>query len=234
MSLTAAAVCARLGLWQLHRLEERRARNREAETVLSRPPLLIPPARPGDVTSFRRVRVTGTFDFPREFVLGGRARGGSPGVHIATPVRLPGSDTVLIAVRGWVYSPDAASVDLQQWMEPSNTTFDGYALGFDADEGATNPAAPHARTVRRLTRRIAEGQAGAPVAPFFIMVTSAGSPPDSTVPARFTDPALNDGPHLSYAVQWFLFGTIFGAGGTFLAFRRPKASHQGVKRDSHT
>ncbi|MEX0691889.1 MAG: SURF1 family protein [Gemmatimonadales bacterium] len=34
-----------------------------------------------------------------------------------------------------------------------------------------------------------------------------------------TPPALDDGPHLSYAIQWFLFATIFLVGGVVLAVR---------------
>jgi surfeit locus 1 family protein len=47
--------------------------------------------------------------------------------------------------------------------------------------------------------------------------------PDSGLPRyprRLEPPALNDGPHLSYAVQWFAFATIAIVGGTIFAFRK--------------
>ena len=47
----------------------------------------------------------------------GRTRSGSPGVHILTPLRIPESDTALLVNRGWVYSPDARTVDLTRWRE---------------------------------------------------------------------------------------------------------------------
>jgi surfeit locus 1 family protein len=46
--------------------------------------------------------------------------------------------------------------------------------------------------------------------------------PDSSLPARpirLAPPALDDGPHLSYAVQWFSFATIAVVGGILLTVR---------------
>jgi cytochrome oxidase assembly protein ShyY1 len=53
-------------------------------------------------------------------------------------------------------------------------------------------------------------------------MTGGGAEGDS-VPPRLEAPVIDEGPHLSDAVQWFLFGTIFGAGGVFVTFRKTRS-----------
>ena len=218
MSLVAAAVCARLGLWQIDRLHERRARNAEAAARFAAPPLNLPPI-PAEMTRFSRVRVTGVFDFTREVVLAGRSRTGAPGVHVATPLILEGSSDVLLVVRGWVYSPDAATVELASWRERDSATVEGYLVGFDVDSTRSDSAT--SRVVRRLVRPSLENRLGARLLPYYVIMTDGGASGDS-VPRRLEVPVLDEGPHLSYSVQWFLFGTIFAAGGLFVTFRTPR------------
>jgi surfeit locus 1 family protein len=216
MSLGAAALCIRLGFWQLDRLHQRRERNAEAGANLAQTPLQIPPLS-GDFVRYRRVSATGVFDFSREFVLAGRARNGNPGVYIITPLVMAGTDTLLLVARGWAYSPDASTLDLSAWRERDSATVAGYLVGFDpVSKGADTSASG---VVRRIVRATAERRMGAPVAPFYVIMTGGGGSGDS-VPARLESPVSDEGPHLSYTVQWFLFATIFGAGGVFVALRK--------------
>jgi surfeit locus 1 family protein len=56
---------------------------------------------------------------------------------------------------------------------------------------------------------------------------------DVTRPARVPPPAPGDGPHLSYALQWFSFATVFALGFALFARRgrarapRPPAARGG-------
>ena len=52
------------------------------------------------------------YDFANEYALASRTRQGSPGVNIMTPLRIAGTDTAVLVNRGWVYAPDAMTVDL--------------------------------------------------------------------------------------------------------------------------
>ena len=49
-----------------------------------------------------------------------------------------------------------------------------------------------------------------------LLALEPGPPPE---PQPIAEPELGEGPHLSYAVQWFLFSAI-AAVGWFLAVRR--------------
>jgi len=127
VAVIAAAVCVRLGFWQLHRRTERQARN---ALIMSRLASAAVDAMglPHDtaMARFRRVRITGVPDYEHELIFAARSYRGSPGVNFLTPVRIPGRDTAVIVNRGWVYSPDGSTVDENKWRDTS-ATFTGYA-----------------------------------------------------------------------------------------------------------
>jgi len=210
-AVVSAAVFVRLGIWQLHRLGERRARNtvisdrlREAERDAGSLALT-------DTTGirFRRVRVTGTPDYDHELILAARSHKGAPGVNLLTPVRLAGRDTAVLVNRGWVYSPDGATVDHARWRERDTSTVTGYIEVYAPDAGVTK-VAREPRLVRRLSRGELAPRISYPLAPYYLVAT--GDSADGAHPARRELPALDEGPHRSYALQWFSFMAIALAG----------------------
>src|SRR6478736_2962121 len=107
-----------LGFWQLSRLKERQALNAElaSRAVDSAVAISLLPTDTANA-HYRRVSVQGTYDYGNEIVLTLRSREGSPGINIVTPVKIPSNDTALLVVRGWVYSPDGMTLDLDKWRE---------------------------------------------------------------------------------------------------------------------
>lgn len=208
-----AAVFVRLGFWQLHRLQERRAhvaalRARLGEQVL-------PFEQLPDTGSFRRAIVTGTPDHDNEIVFTGRSRNGSPGVYILTPVRRTSGDTAVVVIRGWVYAADAATVDLTRWRE-TRTNFTGYVAAFPGSA----PSPPGAtRRIRALSAPGVRGMLPYPVAGMYLVAQDSAP---TTAPARLAAPALDNGSHLSYAIQWFAFATIALAGAAVVVTRAMK------------
>src|SRR2546422_1051372 len=146
---------------------------------------------------------------------------GVPGVALVTPLRLADGSAVFVD-RGWAPSPDAAHVDEQAYQEPD--TADVLGLGFPAPRGRgdVDPA--------RL-----EDSLPYPVLPFILQ--QFPQLPSSTVlyrplpPGlmRWPAPALDDGPHLSYAIQWFSFAVII-LGGSVALFRKSLAGGPGGSR----
>ncbi|HEX6052816.1 MAG TPA: SURF1 family protein, partial [Gemmatimonadaceae bacterium] len=92
-AVVIAAVCVRLGLWQLDRLAQRRARNATIEAAFRDPPVPLEQVRRDSLPRFRRVIARGQWDYARETTIAGRTRSGSPGVHIVTPMRLADGET---------------------------------------------------------------------------------------------------------------------------------------------
>ncbi|MEQ1693653.1 MAG: SURF1 family cytochrome oxidase biogenesis protein, partial [Gemmatimonas sp.] len=104
-SLLAAAVCVRLGFWQLDRLGERRAKNALVLDRGAAPALSMQALREQDTsaTHWRRVTVRGIADYGAEMVQTSRSQAGAPGVYLLTPVRPLDStwgDTALLVLRG--------------------------------------------------------------------------------------------------------------------------------------
>jgi surfeit locus 1 family protein len=216
VAIVAAAVCIRLGFWQVDRLHQRRARNALVRARLDSAEVdarSVP--RDTILARFRRVRVVGVPDFDHEIVLASRSRHGSPGVNIITPYRTTGSDTAILVNRGWVYSPDAASVDLPQWRRADSTVV-GFVDEFEPDRGG--PLTNRVRVLNRLSASALGTALPYPVAPF-VVVETGDTVLRSDRPAQLGPPALDEGPHFSYAVQWFGFALVALVGAVVVVTR---------------
>ncbi|HEX7119475.1 MAG TPA: SURF1 family protein [Longimicrobiales bacterium] len=143
--MIVAAVCVRLGFWQLDRLEWRLERNRLIAERLALPAVPVASAELDTAgLAYRRVELRGEYDNARSFVLAGRAHGGAPGVHVITPLRLEGGGVVLVN-RGWLPAPDAATVELAPYDVVGPVRLIGMAVPFFA------PAAPREADARART-----------------------------------------------------------------------------------
>lgn len=217
LAVSAAALFVRLGLWQLHRREERRARNALVSARLTSAPIDVT-ALPRDTVDsrYRRVRVAGSLDYEHEVAWTARTHEGAPGVDLITPVRIAGHDTAVLVNRGWVYAPDGATVDFAKWREP-DSIFTGYVE--ELAPGANGESVRHPRAVTRLSAATVAHAFPYPVMPFYV-VAVGDAPPAADKPARLDIPALDDGPHLSYAIQWFSFAVIALVGAGVVVARR--------------
>jgi len=217
-----AAVCVRLGIWQLGRLGERRAAN---ALVSARLDSAVVDVRglPRDtaLARYRRVSARGTYDFDAEIVLSGRSRAGSPGVNLLTPLRIPGSDTAVLVNRGWVYSPSARDVERERWREPAEADVVGFVATFIDPTTGVTIVSGQPRTIRWLDPRTIDSLIPYPVLPFYVVATDTGDAlAREGVPARLAPPPLDEGNHLSYAFQWFSFAAIFLGGAGVLAWKQ--------------
>lgn len=230
--LVVAATCVRLGFWQLHRLEQRRARNAAIRSASALPVLVLSAdsaaAVAADPSRYlnRRVRVAGTYDPSREVVLRGRAREGAPGVHLVTPLRIAGSPATVLVNRGWVPSPDGATVDRAPYRETGAHVVTGLLQEVPRTDDRGQPIPMRDgrdTTYRRLDLAVVRARSPEPVLPLYVqeLPDSGASGP----PFRVPPPELDEGPHLSYAIQWFSFAAIAVVGFAIMVLRgrRPGA-----------
>ena len=224
LALLLAAGCIRLGLWQLQRLAARRAVNSVVERRLAAPPAPFDSVAGDSTARYRSVAASGVYDYDRELVLASRSRDGSPGVNFLTPLRVPGSDTAILVNRGWVYAPDGQTVESVRWRERDSVTVRGFIETFFP--GGTGPAGSptRPRLMRRTDRDSIAARMPYPIAGVYLVARDSGGSPDST-PVRLPAPSLAEGPHQSYALQWFAFATIAIVGAGVVAAgerRRPR------------
>jgi surfeit locus 1 family protein len=221
LAALAAILFVRLGIWQLARLRAKVQRN-AVIAVQQREPTVQFANLPRDTAAahYRRASASGVVDYAAELVAAGRTYQGSPGVDLVTPLRLAGSDTVVLVNRGWVYSPDGSSADRARWRERDSVTVVGYVEQYAPDAG-TITVARDPRVVRRISRRAASSRIPHPLAPYYLVQTGDTA---SSHPVRREMPALDEGPHRSYAIQWFSFAAIALAGAIAVIWKERRMS----------
>ena len=207
-ALLIAAACVRLGVWQLDRLRQRRARNAQVLATRSRPPIPVAGSLSTDSARDRRLFARGAYDYARERLWHGRSYEGVPGVDLVTPLRLP-DGTVVLVDRGWAPSPDGYHVDQGAYREGDSAEVLGIGVTAPRAPGDVDPAALRDSLPYALL-------------PFVIqeLPSSPTSPNLHQRPVRWPAPELSDGPHLSYAIQWFSFAVIIVVGSFALAKKR--------------
>jgi surfeit locus 1 family protein len=211
-----AALCVRLGIWQLDRLAQRRAFNAHVLEMRALPPLDLNTSLPNDLTSmeYRAVRVRGQYDFEHQVALRNQYYGDQYGFHLLTPLLLEDGRAILID-RGWI--PADGNDSPAAWRtydEPGEVALEGIIrLGRARPDvgGVPDPTLSPGQT--RLDfwnsvnlERIA-GQVPYPLLPVYVQPNV--NPDDSTPPIPFQpEIEISEGPHLGYAFQWFTFAAI--------------------------
>ncbi|MFS0704488.1 SURF1 family protein, partial [Cellulomonas sp. 179-A 9B4 NHS] len=220
--LAAAAVCGRLGAWQLERAEVRGAaaeERRAAETAAAEPvPLadvLVPGASVTGEMVARKVVVTGTWEAGTLLVEGRAHDGVTEGALVLTPLRVEGAGehgaggqatggTLLPVVRGWapgtepVADVPAGPVTVVGWLQG------GEEAGAAVVDGRTDAISP-AQLVHVWD---------APVYTGYLVVASVE--PADPADLELLDPPTRAGTglniqNLAYAAQWWIFG-LFAVG----------------------
>ena len=219
LAVCAAAIFVRLGFWQLDRRTQRRARNTIVSARMQGAPIRVEQlGADTSLTHYRRVRVIGHPDFDRDLALTLRGNMGSPGVDVLTPVRLAAGDSVILVNRGWIYSPDGMTADLSKWRE-ADTVFSGYVEEFETGSPADSV---RLNGIRRMNYAAIARVLPYPIRNFYVVATSDSTPAATPGVVRLRPPVLGDGPHLSYAVQWFAFACIAVVGAGIVAARSPR------------
>jgi surfeit locus 1 family protein len=216
------AVCVRLGIWQLARLEERRSHNAAMEARLAQPYLHLQ----GDVSDiesllYRRVIARGQFDPSREVVLLNRAMDEEPGVHLVTPLRLADGSGAILVDRGWIPIEDNTPDGLAAYAAEGIVEVRGIVLGTEEEpfwsflaDRTPGPGQQPLREWRVLNVEGIQAQVPYVLLPVYLQLSEA---PEGTQPVPDARIDLSDGPHLGYAIQWFAFAaTAFVGGGAWL------------------
>lgn len=231
--LALMAVLARLGFWQLDRLEQRRAENALLIQALESEPIDlnarmadyagISPAEVPESLANRDVVMVGEFDYEHQYILKLQNWQGRAGVHLITPFVPNGSDTGVLVDRGWI--PDSDYQAAQLYDDATGVqTVEGYiALTETISRLANDEVAATNDPANGLFRvDVASLQKVSPheLAPFYVKLAAAnGTLQPETLPVPVPKEVdLSEGPHLDYALQWFVFSV--GLGIAYVVFVR--------------
>lgn len=214
-----AALFVRLGLWQLSRLEERRAENSNVEARLADEPVPLDDLlgdADGDLSAleYRRAIAEGEWDDSNEVLIRSQVELGTAGFHVITPL-LTGDDEAVLVNRGWVpltmdsppifdAVPPSGLVEIEGWVHLTETR---PSLGAEEPEGDLD-------VFNRVDIDRIGSQLPYDVAPVYLVLTGE----DDQLPIEVDTPDFSDeGPHLAYAIQWFGFAMVGVVGFYFLA-----------------
>lgn len=223
VALSAVVAFVRLGVWQLDRLDEKKARNRIIAERADGPAIDL-----SDVVveraAYQHVVATGRFDPSGEVLIRNRSFQGSVGAHVVTPLVV--DDGAVLVNRGWV------PLDGEPAPAPTGVvTVEG--LLFDTQERTIGPTDPPDGLLDVLNRvdvgRI-DQQYGADLYPLYLSQSAPDAEGD--YPIRLPPPARDEGPHQSYAVQWFLFAGVVVVGYPLLLRRRSATDQSSVSPPS--
>lgn len=223
-----AALFVRLGFWQLDRLHERRLENAVGEQRLAADPvdletLLAQTGGSIDSLEYRRALARGVYDTSQEVLIRSQVDLGRAGFHVVTPLLLEDGSAVLVN-RGWVpinmdappvaATPAPGEQRVQGWVHLTQTR---PPLGAEEPSGELD-------VLNRVDIDRMREQVGYDLAPVYLVAMGEGSAelPIPVDPPDFTD----EGPHLSYAIQWFAFAVV-GLVGFYFLLRRKGGSGSG-------
>lgn len=216
VALAAVLTFVRLGTWQLERLDQKKDRNRVIAERSDGPPIDIAEVDP-DAAAYQHVAASGRFDDAGEVRIRNRTYEGTTGFHVVTPFVLDDGRAAMIN-RGWVGLED----DIPP--PPAGTlTIDGLLLSSQTrgSIGPKDPATGTLGTLNRVDVGRLQQQYDRDLLPEYVQLQSP-VPAKGELPLPLPPPPRDEGPHLSYAIQWFLFASVVVVGYPLLMRRRSR------------
>jgi surfeit locus 1 family protein len=219
--LAGTALCIRLGIWQLDRLEQRRAFNAHFESARAQPALDLNQEQPENITEmeWRSVKVTGEYDFANQVAVRNQYYGNEYGYHLLTPLSFDGK--AVIVDRGWIAAEgNAAPSDWRKYDQAGIVIVSGQirlgqakpAIGGVADllpEDGSRLDVWNNADVARVA-----GQIPYSILPVYIQPDVDANDTEPPIPFQ-PEIELTEGPHFGYALQWFTFAAILFVGYPF-------------------
>jgi cytochrome oxidase assembly protein ShyY1 len=219
-----AIACCALGSWQLNRRAEALAEVARIDANYDAEPVPVAEALPEpsafDVDQrWLVVALSGTYLADEEVVVRNRPFGGSSGFEVITPFRLD-DGTVFMVDRGWIAqasdgrpsefaAPPAGHVEITARLKAGEERIAGRTS--TGDEFATID-------LPELAQRVGES---AYTGAYGVLVQSASDAAEP--PLAAPRPVRDEGPHLSYALQWFVFAVMGFIGLAWAANQERKA-----------
>ena len=204
-----AVACCALGVWQLNRRAEALAEVARIDANYDADPIPVSEALPApaafDVDQrWQVVALSGEYLAAEEVVVRNRPFEGSSGFEVITPFRLD-DGTVFMVDRGWIAqasdgrpseyaTPPSGHVEVEARLKAGEARIAGRTS--TGDELATID-------LDELAQRVCEpSYTGA-----YGVLVQTGADVDEP-PLAAARPVRDEGPHLSYALQWFVFALL--------------------------
>ena len=214
--LIGMIITFRLGIWQLDRLQQRRANNAAYIQQINSSTLHLNgadlPIDVGDAEN-RIALADGSFDFSEQLVLVQQNYQGRPGGHLVAPFVFRGTNEAILVDRGWIPAHEIEQGELERFDDE----------GQDTVTGSLQPS----QTLSGDRETIVEGRqlewyrididAIQKQVPYKLAAVYLLEKPEAEIQSELPykvepDIDLSEGSHLVYAIQWFFFCAILAVG----------------------
>ncbi|MDH6180911.1 cytochrome oxidase assembly protein ShyY1 [Microbacteriaceae bacterium SG_E_30_P1] len=205
-----AIACVLLSQWQLARRDEARAAMDLVENNWDSAPVPLDDALP-TLESFDAddqwipVRVEGRYLDDEQVLVRGRPMNGAPGFAVLVPLLLD-DGSVLVIDRGWVPTGNEQDAPDAVPAPPGDrvSVIARLKAGEPTLPGRSAPAGQLASINLPQVQELVDRPTY--VGAYGVLAEEDPAPP--VRPAALTRPELDEGPHLSYAFQWLVFGIL--------------------------
>jgi cytochrome oxidase assembly protein ShyY1 len=208
--LILAGLFVLAGFWQLDRLHQVRGQNaliaaRRHLAAAELSDVAKASDASADAVAQRRVTVTGRFD-PTHQAFVFAELGDQPGVDLLTPLVLA-DGTAVVVDRGWVPAePPQQPVPAQASPPSGQVRVTGFAL--PGSEGGSIGTTGGLLQVTQSNLALLQQRIPYDLFPLLVRLEDQDPAQGGGLPRPQPPPALDEGPHFSYAVQWFTFTAI--------------------------
>ena len=219
--LLGTALCVRLGIWQLDRLDARRAFNAQVESMRALPPLNLDQEGSDSIQDmeWRAVQLSGIYDFENQIAIRNQYYGNQYGYHLLTPLLF--TEKAVLVDRGWIPAEsNSAPDDWRKYDKVGEVNLSGQIRLGQAKPSFGGVADALPENGARLeiwnnadVARIAS-QMPYPVLPVYIQLDADAQDTEPPIPFQ-PEIELTEGPHFGYALQWFTFAAILFVGYLF-------------------
>jgi surfeit locus 1 family protein len=198
---------ASLGVWQLHRADEKTLLMRQREQRQAEPVLRADsPGWASAENRYRRVELKGDWDSQHQILLDNQIYKQQAGYQVLTPLRIEGSSDAVLVNRGWIpvgvdrhRLPEIGLLEKTAHIEGVLDLFPG--VGFKL-KGAEIPTQGWPAVAQLLDAAVLSDRLGYRLLPYQVLLA-----PDA--PAGYArdwkQASLNPEKNQGYALQWFGF-----------------------------
>ena len=213
-----AVACVYLGQWQWHRHEDKAAKASRINSHYFASPVPLSRAMPGPDASlpsaaeWTLVSATGRYAAQSLMLVRNRPNNGVFGYEVVVPLELADGPSLLVD-RGWIPNGRSAADPSPVPTTPAgDITVTGWLRVGEPSLGRQMPPG------RLASINLAEARAQAGVSlygAYLIVSTEAGTPGEAGLPGEqivrpqaLEKPDTGEGPHLAYALQWWLAAPV--------------------------
>ncbi|HZK58918.1 MAG TPA: SURF1 family protein [Cryobacterium sp.] len=210
LTILFAVVCSGLGMWQLARRAEALAEINKVDSNFASAPVPVAEALPkldafDESRKWQPVVMTGRYLAADELLVRNRPLDANPGFEVLTPLSLA-DGTVFIVDRGWVPTGDNHDAPDSVPAAPAGQVT--VVARLKAGEPSLAGRTASGNQIATINLHDIAKRLGTPAytGAYGLMATEDPAPAER--PVAVTRPVTDEGPHLSYAFQWFVFGLL--------------------------